>query len=207
MGKVKRNGVGGDGSGTQAGANNETINDGKQRNDGPGNAYPSAETQQGANLCAVQRGPSGKGQPAGGKPEHDQYSHQASGQSGGDEGGDAAMTEGDAEEREALQADDADDLAGIEGEEGLAGFEGARQDGDQGNQGNDDGEPGDGLLGFTAQRGRDLENLRKEPVTEKIENDSAQYAHARAEDEGCPKGAVTFLDAFLAGDPLCHSTP
>ena len=127
LGKVKGHGVSGDGSGAETGADDEAVNDGEQRNDSTGNADPAAKAQKWADLCAMRGGPSHKRQSARGQPEHDQHAHQASGEGGGDERGDAAMPEGDAEERESLEADDADDLAGIEGKKGLTGFESARQ--------------------------------------------------------------------------------
>ncbi len=44
-------------------------------------------------------------------------------------------------------------------------------------------------------------------MTEEIEDDPAQYAHARAENKGRPECAVAFLGAFLAGNPLRHRAP
>ncbi len=204
LGEIEGHGVGGNGGDAETGADDEAIDDGEQGNDGTGDAHPAAKAQEWADLCAMQGGPAHKGQLAGGEPEHDDYSRDTPGEGGGDERGDAAMPEGDADEREGLETEDADDLAGIEGEEGLTGFKGTRQDGDEGDQGDDGGKPGNGLLGLASQRGRDLKYLRKEPVSEEIEDDPAQYAHARAEKEGGPEGAVAFLGAFLTGNPLRH---
>lgn len=204
LGEVEGDGVGSDGSDTKAGADDKPVDDGEQRNNGSRDAHPAAKAQERANLRAMQGGPAHKGQLAGGEPEHDGHPRETPGEGCGDQRGDAAMPEGDADERKGLQADDADDLAGVERDECLTRFEGARQNGNERDQGGDGGEPGNGFLGLTAQHGWDLEYLCKEPVAEEIENEPAQYAHTRAEYESRPEGAVAFNAVFLTRDPLRH---